>query len=354
MCSFGFPTEAYLTASWFWPVLLGVLFQNRSKRDRIIRIVATLLFCFSHEIALLAMPVVVIAFLWTDNGLSIPFRSNRRETGIIVVSIIGILGALYCAVLFRPANPEVVRALSVNRYQAFDPMIFLRYPMLKAGALVLIILMIAQCVRQEKNALLLLSPMTAAVTFAVEKVLVHNELAPQRLYLARTGILYLLPIFGMFVVYVVRKNIHLHRTLLIYVIAMLMTAQTVHHLVLNRDWREYRDKFKTELMIPRQRKLIPYESTTLTAFVKRIPRMKGFIWSWVMPYQSMFLRLPGNLCRKHMLYSEYSSYVHITCETVDQFVDTCRGSVTSDLVIAFKDYICSIYPTNIDTSNSTE
>ncbi|MBN1426391.1 hypothetical protein JXA88_17730 [Candidatus Fermentibacteria bacterium] len=344
MCTFGFPMEAFVTASAFWPLLFGALYPPRSIWHTAMLLGATLVFCFSHEAALLAVPAILLAILW--NGQRFVWPARLPRCGLLLLMTVGIaaLGALYFAALFRPANPQVAHALGENRLQAFDPMIFRRFPMLRAGSIILALSVASLFINVSRHRRSILVLVFLATAVVVTKTLVSHELAPQRLYLARTAILYMLPVCGIAVVCGVRRARRPDRAFLTSVIAMLMGAQLVHHLALNRDWRMYRDRFVTELSVNRSEALVDYRAVSLPAFVQWTPRLNGFIWPWVMPYQSMFLRLPPGVDRKHLLYNPRSSYVHIGCGPMRRFALSPPKEILPELGAALADHVCRHNP----------
>lgn len=344
MCTFSFPTETFIGASAFWPALLGSLHPRPRPWHVILRSGAAALLCLSHESALLTVPVILLAVLWDGTRIVPPLRVPPGERVFLSVVACAAMVGLYSATAFHPANPQVAGALKGNLSKAFDLMIFHRYPLLKAGTIVVLLASASFFVRDESAALLLLAPVASAVTFAMEKVMVHPGLAPQRLYLARTGILYTLPLFGMGVLWAARTGRCLHRRVVVPTIVFMMSAQVVHHVFLNRDWRTYRDAFMAELLIPTRAGLVDYETTSLPSLVRSQPRLKGFLWPWVMPYQSMFLGAWARHRLTHLLYNPESGYVHLRCETARQLSASPPREIPKELIVALADHICQHNP----------
>lgn len=336
MTTFTFPTELWVTAALFWPVFFALLFPAGAAA-RATRLGLTPLLVFTHETAVLLVPVLHLATWW-------PWRpAERREQVLIsVVLLVSALAMGIVALAVPPGNPLQLHAVSGNAGHFLSAIAFLRMPLMSGGAAALGLCLLGALL-SERRTIENLAVLAATLLAVLSYVLFTGKVYPFGHYLARVGIALLLPSFAvMLMILRQRLRLRLERGTVLLFLVPLLAAQGLYQLDFNRDWRTYREALLTTLSDPPTQPIIDLTDTPVT-HLEATPRQEAnFLWRWALPFQSLTLRLPAGGERRVLVTDLSGWFSPFTCAQIPDLI--YRGSLPPDLLPALGWHVCAANP----------
>lgn len=330
MATFTFPSELWVSAALFWPILFAVLFPAGAAA-RGTRLGLTPLLLFTHETVVLLVPVLLWA-AWR----SLP-RSQRLEFATVLLAAASAMIAI--ALTAERSNPLQAVAVAGNAgHFLMAPVAFFKMPLLAGGGATLALLLLTAATperRMAENLALLAAVLLAVLAYAM----VTAPVFPYGLYLARVGTAVLLPPFTVALL-LWRDRLDLSRGRVALFLLPLLAAQGVVHVDINLAWQRYRQSLLIALGDPPARPLIDLTDTAIPALATTPRQEANFVWRWALPYQSLTLRLPGQ--RTTLVVDQAGWFMPFTCAQKDRLA--YRGPAAPDVMPALGNFVCSLNP----------
>lgn len=329
MTTFTFPSELWISAALFWPILFAVRFPA-ADGARATRLGLAPLLMFTHETVVLLVPVL----LWAAWG-ALP-RHRRLEFAAVLVG--AAVAMAVTALTADRANPLQAFAVAGNAGHFLAPVAFFKMPLLAGGGAALALLLLtafAPETRMAENLALLAAVLLAVLAYGM----VTSPVFPYGLYLARVGTAVLLPPFAVALL-LWRQRLDLSRRRVALFLLPLVVAQAVVHGDINLAWQRYRDALLDTLGDPPARPLIDLTDTAIPALAATPRQEANFLWRWVLPYQSLTLRLPA--ARSTLIVDQAGWFMPFTCGQIGQL--GFRGAAAPEVMPALGNFVCALNP----------
>lgn len=334
MTTFTFPTELWVTAALFWPVFFALLFPD-GRAARVTRLALTPLLVFTHETAVLLVPVLLFA-AWR------PWRQAvRREQILYSVVLLGSAAAMVIVALtVAPANPLQLHAVAGNAGHFLSPIAFLRMPLMSGGGVALALFLLS-AVRPEQHTIENLAAVAATLLAVLSYAALTGPTYPFAHYLARVGIALLLPAFAIGLM-LLRRRLRLERRVVVLFLVPVVVAQGLYQVTFNLDWQTYRGALLTTLSDPPTVPVIDLTDTPIATLAMTPRQEANFLWRWALPFQSLTLRLPDGAPRRVLVTDLSGWFSPFTCAQTPRL--TYRGPLSPDLLPALAWHVCAANP----------
>jgi len=334
MTSFTFPTELWVAAALFWPVLFALLTPD-GRAARLTRLGVTPLMIFTHETVVLLVPVLLFA-AWRP-WRPMPGREQALFSAVLLISAAA-MGTV--ALTVAPTNPLQLHAISGNAGHFLSPVAFLQMPLLSGGGAVLALFLLSALLperRTVENLAMVAALLLAVLCYAA----LTGQAYPFAHYFARVGIAVLLPAFALAML-LLRGRWRPERATVLLFLAPLVVAQGIYQVTFNLDWQTYRGAVLTTLVDPPSRPVIDLTDTPILHLATTPRQEANFLWRWMLPFQSLTLRLPEGVERRVLITDLSGWFSPFTCAQTPRL--SYRGTVGPGVMDALTWHVCAANP----------
>lgn len=328
----GFPSEAILTVSAFWPALFGLRYASGRMAPAALTLLCVAAFLFSHPGMVFALPLLPLAAAprWRESRAPEVRRALLRLGGAGAA----LLGLWAWRLSVEMSQPGIIQS-GQHMWSATGLWEVVSLQPAVVVVLLYIVLWAALGWRRDAAALWVVAPVFPAV--ALIFWLAHAEtVAPESHYYVRTAIVFILPVLGALALW--RARSAPNGAIALAMMAALTTTQTLHNLSFLRAWLNYRDSFAASVAAE------PARFVLLDRVVaeRADPSGPSFAWSWGQPYLS--LTLPG-LPRYAAIVTDPSpgSFSPARCSQMDRIAARVDWA-PAETVALLKAYVCARRP----------
>ncbi|MGE5517380.1 MAG: hypothetical protein ACM31D_16370 [Bacteroidota bacterium] len=309
MTTFSFPTEVAVTAATFWPLLVGALFPVAGIRRFAAMLSLAFLFAFSHSFMILGAPTIVVA---ARTGFRDADAATRRWLLAAMVWLcMLVLAGLAVAAVQQPHNPLIARALVENGLLIVPNVLtIIRHPALISAAALLLGLWMG--VRGLQSRAWLACIAVAVVVDVIYAVRFDANFLPHFAYQARTALGGALPMAGLVVLVMFRRQWSIPPVAGTVLMAALLLNQACYEVVFASIWKRYRQVLVSTLTSPGPA-VVALGQSRVGHLLSEGDVAGQFVWQWVLPYQSLLVSFPAEQARDKVIIDDDSWFVPFNC-----------------------------------------
>ena len=300
MMAFGFPTETFVAVALLFPVLAVVTRGISDLAQLALAMTLSTLFLFSHEIAPLCAPAMLVALYLAGKQ---PGSDRRYLAALLAWWIINAAVWLYLKRFFIPENRMLVPALAQNQTAFLDFHQILERPIQRFGLVATAVLMWLSWRPQDSRHLVVKLVAVAIAVWGAVTCLPDTWGADH--YYCRKAIGLALPVVGIAALLVRTPTRDAGRiALLFFGVQVGVASYNVF------CWTQYK-----HLLVDQLSKRAMVNTGDWDAFNQaQLPvHAKGFHWNWAEPYLTALLTLDDP--NSAILIDNETWYVPLTCAT---------------------------------------
>jgi hypothetical protein len=328
----GYPSEALLTISAFWPALFGYRYASGRTAPTILTVLFTAAFLFSHPGMIFALPMLVLAagLRWRECG-----ECRVRH----VLMLLAGFGATLIGLWAWRFNVEMSDPVMIQGGQRMWSLTGLGQVVTLQPAIVIVLLYILlwAILGWRRNRATVWGAVVGFPAIALLFGLLYTEtVTPESHYFIRTALVFILPVMGALALW--RAPSAPHGAIVLSMMAALAGTQLKHNLGFLDAWLNYRDSVAASAGTGPAR-VVPLQQVLAA---RAAPNARSAAWSWGQPYLS--LTLPG-LPRYAAIVADPApeSFSPFHCSQMDGV--TARAVwVPAETLAVLKAYVCARRP----------
>ena len=300
----GFPSEVYVAGALLTPIVAWIADGGPSKLRGLSACVLAVAFIFSHEGAVLCLPMLVY-LLYRQHA------QDRARSGLLIamagVLMLATLSMLLVKLCVEPTNPHVVQAIAKNTKTVFQ-ITPLKRPLASFSVIGVFFVILVLSLKNTKTKKIL-GLATALALLAVFGLALFFDM-PRDRYDCRTVMVWLMPVMAS--LYIFRPAFTdgvLKVAFAIFIALAFVHAKSIH------GWNQYQNLLASRGSA--QSALSGEEWKK--ALQANHPKLAGYYWTWAAPYASIMSAEERR--DVHLLMDSAGWYAPMTCSQAREIQD---------------------------------